>query len=189
MTIPSCQLKSHLLVLKLAPLWGGNCVKSAEYFHEEISMYEGNRFRMPYPTTTPPPRSPMISYVSPLHHHQHNPFTPSPSYASHVSLLAFILFAKHYLPSLTFSVASSSSSYPIFHSVVFLLPSDGLNNNTHFPLLFSHILLVSYILSVGGLTVNWNGNELFGLAEYNQASPVLIGTLSFLNKVFLPQTN
>lgn len=160
-------------------------------------MYEGKRLRMPYLTTPPPPSSQphnILRFSLPRHHHQHNPFTPSPSYASHVSLLAFILFAKHSLLSLTFSVASSSSSssYPVFHSVVLLLPSDGRNNNTHFPLLFSHILLVSYFYQwVAWLLIEMVMSYLdwLSISRLISASAALIGTLSFWNRVLLPQTN
>lgn len=122
-TIPSCQLKSHLLVLKLAPLWGWNCVKSAPYFHEEMyvwSMYEGNRLRMPYLTTTTPcpPRSPIISYVSAC------PSTTINTIPSH--LLPVTLLMCHFWPL-------SSLPNILFCLSPFLLPP----LHCHHPILFS----------------------------------------------------
>lgn len=120
--------------------------------------HEGTGLMLPYLTTPLPPHSSLISYISshPSTTINTNPFTPSPSCASQVSLLAFILFANHSLLFLIFSAASSSSSsssYPVFHSVV-------LRHKTTtqiVPLLFSHILLVSYLFYHWiGLTLNWN---------------------------------
>lgn len=145
----------------------------------------------------PPPSSQLhniLRFSLPLHHHQHNPFTPSPSYASHVSLLAFILFAKHSLLSLTFSVASSSSSssYPVFHSVVLLLPSED-KTTTHIFHYFSHIFFLFLIFYqwVAWLLIEMVMSYLdwLSISMLIPASPALIGTLSFWNKVLLPQTN
>lgn len=71
------------------------CVKSPAHLHNEIKMYEGNRLVIAYLCNPPSLQLPnILHFPSPPPPPTLNPFTPSPSYASHVSLLAFILFAQ-----------------------------------------------------------------------------------------------
>lgn len=195
-TIPSCQLKSHLLVLKLAPLWGWNCVKWAAYSHEEINMYEGNRLRMPYLATPLPPRSSIISYVSAC---PSTTINTIPSHLLPVTLLMCHFWPLSSLPSILFCL--SPFLLPLLHRHHPILFSTQLScfypqmdkTTTHIFQYFSHIFFLFLIFYqwVAWLLIEMVMSYLdwLSISMLIPASPALIGTLSFWNKVLLPQTN
>lgn len=133
------------------------CVKSPAHLHNEINMYEGNRLMIAYLCNPPSLQRPnILHFTSPPPPPTLNPFTPSPSDASLVSLLAFILFAQRLfrflpLPPLHRCICSAPfgarprSTLPL--SPISLSPLLWITTKTFFPRVIYHLTLSLCIIS------------------------------------------